>query len=173
MPNVSLIRTKLYVRGQKPLSTILKQIQKGVFQHRVDALRKEVERGRPRVDFIQNQLPHFSPSARFQEYCQLEYLVKYTGIIRTDVSVKPEEARKVRQLVHDVPYAYACFLNARGNALVILTKSSHEVIQHWSAGKAIADYYRRRLRRRKGVRAFHWPIILNQFIAIFDERVKL
>ena len=56
--------------------------------------------------------------------------------------------------VQKIPYVFTSFLNARGNALIILTKSSNEVIEHWSASKAIAEYYRRRLKRRSGVRAF-------------------
>ena len=154
MPSVSLIRARINVRGQKPLCVILQDIRKGKHQKRVEALRREVKCRRPRVDSIESQLPHFTPAALFQDFCQLEYLVRYTAIIRTDIRVKEEEVHQLRQTVQKIPYVFASFLNARGNALVILTKSSNEVIEHWSASKAIAEYYRRRLKRRSGVRAF-------------------
>ena len=154
MPNVSLIRSRTNVRGQKPLCTILRQIRRGNYQTRIAALRREVNSGRPRTDLIESQLPHFTPAARFQAFCQLEYLVHYTGILRTDVRTSEQEVINLRQLAQKIPYVYACFLNARGNALTILTQSSNEVTQHWSAAKAVAEYYRRRLKCRSGVRAY-------------------
>ena len=168
MPNVSLVQFKLYIRGQKPLCTILRQIQKGKYQFQVEALRKEFLLGRPRSNYYLDRLPTFSPSGRFQELCQLEYLIKYTKIIRTDIKLKVGEGSALRRALLRSPYVYACFLNAKGNALTVLTKVPNEAIWHWWAAKVVAQYYRDHLKRGNGIEGFG---LIEQCIFSYDPQV--
>ena len=143
MPVVTVFRRKVSISAQKPLSTILKQIKNGMYQSMVESLRLAIAKERKnRANYIQGLIPGFTPSGKYVTARLLSNLEQYTQYIQLETAkLKREQLSIVKSQVTSIPYTYACFVNAPGDRLIILTETPLEGRWHYYSFVSIRAWY--------------------------------
>lgn len=142
MTTVSIFRSS-QLTSNRSLTTILNHILQGTEKEIVENYRQLLRDGKDDwADQLLLHLQYFTPTGSFHAMRHKDNLMQYTRLVMLETRpMRESEMTEIRKVIEAEQYAYACFRNLAGNALVLLIPVETEAHQHPRTFNRVHQYF--------------------------------
>lgn len=127
------------------LVEVFNGIKNGVYQNRIDHLRKLMKDGMD-VDGIKRALPAFTPCCIVEGGTGAKHIVTYNQLMILDFdNIQVDKYSEVFEAAQQIPYTYMAFRSPRGNGIKIIVPINSGLEDHAIAFNKVGKYYSEKL----------------------------